>query len=90
MTIIDAKYRGMTRERYNRFYIKGWAASTRGSDLDASEARFLDRNRREVSHGGPEHWAWEDGWFDVAAGREMWHLRDCDHHDNTEKGCGLA
>lgn len=75
-----AEYYGLSRQRYNRFYVKGWAASSRGSDLGAAESRFIARNR--VQWSGPEHEAWEDGWLDVAAGREMWHLRDCEDHDN--------
>lgn len=75
-----ARCLGLTLAVYNRMYLKGWAASRRTDDMEAAEARFVSRNR--VKWSGPEHEAWEDGWLDVAAGREMWHLRDCEDHDN--------
>jgi hypothetical protein len=76
-------------KRYAVMYVKGWRASGRCDDgMDAAESRFLSRNK--LANGSPEHWAWEDGWLDMAAGRDMWHLRDCENHHNNDGGCGVA
>lgn len=42
------------------------------------------------SEQSPAGWAWEDGFLDENAGREMYHLRDCKNHHNDEGGCGKA
>ncbi len=52
-------------EQYRRMYAKGWAIRTSEDRLDA-QAYFTD-------------WAFQDGYTDRAAGREMWHLSKC--HD---------
>lgn len=69
--------------RFNEFvcqylmaYDKGWAASNRGSSLDAAQARYMSKG-----HSQFEHWAWEDGWLDNATGRDKWHLSKCPTHD---------
>jgi hypothetical protein len=79
---------GLDIKTYNIAYTKGWEASSRGSSLDEAEVRFLSRNK--VKWNSPEHNAWEDGWLDMAVGREKYHLRDCRAHHNDEGGCMIA
>jgi hypothetical protein len=65
---------------YAKRYMQGRRASMRGTDLGEAEVRFINRN---ILVDRVAEWdAWEDGWLDEAAGREMWHLRDCEDHDN--------
>ena len=45
-------------------YIKGWNASKIGTDMDASEDRFLNK------YGASEQDAWIAGWMDYATDRE--------------------
>lgn len=63
---------------YRKAYKRGWASAQRGiGGLDRADAR------NEVD-------AWYDGYLDAAAGREKWHLRDCEAHHNNDGGCGVA
>jgi hypothetical protein len=56
---------------YKRWYNKGWRYSS-------SSAATLDHGD---SIGAPD--AWYDGYLDLAAGREKWHLAHC----QTNGGC---
>jgi hypothetical protein len=72
--------RGLDIATYKRCYSAGWASSMRRQGgMDDAEGRFLSRNGYAWS--SPEHWAWEDGWLDMAAGRPKWHLLTCLDHD---------
>ena len=55
------------RERYNA----GWRYSERGSSLDREDA---------LRHTDNE--AWMDGYLDMAAGRERYHMAFCPDHDS--------
>lgn len=70
---------GRLADSYRRAYGRGWAASRRGSSLEAADHR-----------GEPD--AWYDGYHDQAADRPRWHLAWCRPtlgvHDGTG-GCLL-
>lgn len=71
-----------TRPDYDtKAYTRGWIASSRpdaSAPLDAADGR-----------GEPDEWY--HGYFDLAAGREKWHIPLCgDKHHNLEGGCGRA
>ena len=55
---------------YRKAYRAGRATSLRGGSLDRADADGRSAND-----------AWMDGYLDVAAGREMWHLLHCADHD---------
>lgn len=77
------KHEAEQRERekaYERDYNRGWRAA-----INRSTDGALDKADKVKE---PE--AWYDGYFDGAAGREKWHLRDCDRHHNLPGGCGVA
>ena len=57
----------MTEAEYRYWYNRGWRYS--GSGSDSVSLDWGDHN------GFPE--AWYDGYLDLAAGREKWHLLGC-------------
>jgi hypothetical protein len=67
---------GYDRDNYNR----GWKASA------AAAGSFTLDN----ADGRGEPNAWYDGYYDLATGREKWHLPNCKNHHNNEGGCGWA
>lgn len=54
------------RERYNA----GWRYSERGGSLDRADDLGLTDNE-----------AWYDGYLDMAAGRDRYHITFCPDHD---------
>jgi hypothetical protein len=56
---------------YRAAYEKGWRSSASTAELDDAEDRYLRR------YGKAQIEAWTDGWYDMAAGREKWHLTNC-------------
>jgi putative metallohydrolase (TIGR04338 family) len=67
---------------YEKAYGYGWNSRTA---TDPS-ARVQDKPgwNRDMDN------AWHDGWLDNNAGRERYHLRDCQAHHNGPGGCGSA